>query len=353
MSQTNSRNHSFDLLRGLAALGIVVFHVLGPYFSSLRSLYFFVDFFFVLSGYVLSSAVDVRTWESARQFTKHRAMRVFPMAVSALIFSEALRILPLLMHKSVDTGDVSNIWKEFLNFVVAVTLLQIFSHSSQLLLFPLWSLSAEWLVNLTAVLFRKVVGEKQLHIFIFLGSVFFATGLFTNLVSSPSDWAINIGRCMLGFGTGQLIYGIKKISWSKNTSRSLFISAVVSTLAYYLVLNKIGIKALILAPVIFGFVVWVFSIRELNVKKKKIIKLSQFSGRYSYGIYVWHIPALGVTDILLNRVPMSARKGYFLNIFELIGTLVISLLFTNIIHNYIEKRFFSLDGLNSLRLEKK
>ena len=76
-----------DALRGIAAIIVVTFHLTEPlgtgHFDILVNHgYLAVDFFFLLSGFVISYAYDDR-WEkmSMKQFFKRRLIRLQPMVI--------------------------------------------------------------------------------------------------------------------------------------------------------------------------------------------------------------------------------------------------------------------------------
>ena len=81
------RYEILDGLRGVAALIVVAFHLFETYsggqaFQILNHGYLAVDFFFVLSGFVIGYAYDDR-WNrmTIRDFFKRRLIRLHPMVV--------------------------------------------------------------------------------------------------------------------------------------------------------------------------------------------------------------------------------------------------------------------------------
>src|SRR5574344_191338 len=102
MDKTNTylaskpRYEILDGLRGVAALIVVAFHLFETYSPdpSLQILnhgYLAVDFFFVLSGFVICYAYDDR-WDrmSIGNFFKRRLIRLHPMLIFGTIFGACL-----------------------------------------------------------------------------------------------------------------------------------------------------------------------------------------------------------------------------------------------------------------------
>jgi peptidoglycan/LPS O-acetylase OafA/YrhL len=81
------RYEILDGLRGVAALIVVAFHLFETYSNGVQSQilnhgYLAVDFFFVLSGFVIGYAYDDR-WNkmSLSNFFKRRLIRLHPMVI--------------------------------------------------------------------------------------------------------------------------------------------------------------------------------------------------------------------------------------------------------------------------------
>ena len=93
---TQTSQHRFLLLdgmRGVAALGVLAFHVTvsaSQDFQQLASLYLFVDFFFVLSGFVLWPSMPHSGKQLGRAsavFITKRIFRFWPLAVTSLLLA--------------------------------------------------------------------------------------------------------------------------------------------------------------------------------------------------------------------------------------------------------------------------
>lgn len=85
-----------DGLRGVAALMVIAFHLFEAHAASrfeqiINHGYLAVDFFFVLSGFVIGYAYDDR-WGamSASEFFKRRLIRLHPMIIVAMLIGAAM-----------------------------------------------------------------------------------------------------------------------------------------------------------------------------------------------------------------------------------------------------------------------
>lgn len=94
--ESKPRYEILDGLRGVAALMVVAFHLLetyskGPAEQIINHGYLAVDFFFVLSGFVIGYAYDDRWGKmSVGTFFKRRLVRLHPMVVAGTLIGAAL-----------------------------------------------------------------------------------------------------------------------------------------------------------------------------------------------------------------------------------------------------------------------
>ena len=93
---SKTRYEILDGLRGVAALMVVLFHIFetyskGPAYQIINHGYLAVDFFFVLSGFVVGYAYDDR-WDKMTTwgFFKRRLTRLHPMVIAGTLVGAAL-----------------------------------------------------------------------------------------------------------------------------------------------------------------------------------------------------------------------------------------------------------------------
>lgn len=171
---------TLDGLRGIAALAVVTRHApayfatrsiyvgmaassVGPFFES----YLAVDFFFVLSGFVLANAYGQRFCEglTAGQFITLRFIRLYPLYLLALAVSA------LLSWRQLVHGDIAF----FKNLSTALLFLPAPSLHPTALLFPLnvpaWSLFFELLANLSFALLGVRLTNIKLFVIVSLAGL--------------------------------------------------------------------------------------------------------------------------------------------------------------------------------------
>jgi peptidoglycan/LPS O-acetylase OafA/YrhL len=292
-----------DGMRGLAALGVLSFHVVvDSYYEQLDSLYLLVDFFFVLSGFVLFPSMPSTTkrmGKSVGVFVLKRVFRFWPLVIAALLVSLAIieiEVAYLRRNGGFDVpygsflGKGSNAYWEAT--IAAFLLLQIVVSAAISINAPLWSLSAEWFANVIAAPLTAIKWGLGIIAVIVVGYVMLAYGLSTDQkwikdVGPIRGWEA-LGRAMLGFGLGLLLrkYLPQLSRW--RTWWMLLISIAGLVVLYYLPQN-IGYAACYVAAPIFAL--FILQLTKYRVSATSILgRFLAFLGAYSFGIYVFHFP---------------------------------------------------------------
>ena len=317
-----------DGLRGVAAMIVVAFHLFETYSSGpsdqiLNHGYLAVDFFFVLSGFVIGYAYDDRwTRMSTWNFFKRRLIRLQPMVVLGTLigafwfyFSAApafglvmqtpwwklllVMILGCIMFPTPPSMDIRG-WQEINSL-----------NGAQ------WSLLWEYVANILYALFVRRFGQVALTVFVCL-SAFLTVDIAMNLdvtgLLAVRDYArytviggfgltpdqvyIGIGRLLYPFFAGLLLYRLGK--WRINLPHGgmLWCSLAV---AATLVVPHIGdtgrewLNGLYCAIVIlFVYPAIVAAGAGSPLKGRRTTAVCKFLGMISYPLYITHYPMIYV-----------------------------------------------------------
>jgi len=143
------RYHALDAMRGIAALAVVVFHIGDDLHQRLfPHAYLAVDFFFMLSGFVLARAYEkrLRTSLSAARFLEMRLIRLYPLFALGVLLGTARivsRVMDAVPHSMTTMGAM---------VAFAMNLLMLPAPTSPDVLFPFdvpaWSLFLEIVINI-------------------------------------------------------------------------------------------------------------------------------------------------------------------------------------------------------------
>ena len=178
MLERDRRNfHTLDALRGVAAIFIVMFHYEGMFCNAYDGYaagdgYLAVDFFFALSGFVISHAYAKRLNVGLKSttFTKIRLIRLYPLHFVGSVFGVVSLFLSLdsfgLLSSSTPALQVS-IVAQFLMLPSWPMLSSSFFMLNQ----PTWSLFFELIINVFLALFWRHVSNVRILIVILVAAV--------------------------------------------------------------------------------------------------------------------------------------------------------------------------------------
>jgi len=184
-ADTKPHYNILDGLRGIAALTVVCFHIFEAYATShvdqeINHGYLAVDFFFILSGFVVGYAYDDR-WNTmtVKNFIKRRFIRLHPMVVAGAVIGAIM-----FYFQGCATWDVSKVSAPRLfvaTFINACLIPATPSHEVRGVgeMFPLngpsWSLFFEYLGTILYALFIRKLPTKALSILVLLAGCGLAT----------------------------------------------------------------------------------------------------------------------------------------------------------------------------------
>ena len=335
-----------DGLRGVAALMVVVFHTFEAYADSNRFKqivnhgYLAVDFFFLLSGFVVAYAYDDR-WGRMTQwdFYKRRLIRLQPMVIMGSIIGAALFYLQSCpMFPLVATTPL---WKTLLFMVIGFTLIPVLPsvdirgwQEMHPLDGPAWSLFFEYIANiLYAVGFRKL-SNKALGLFVLLSA-----GLLIHLtVFGPrgdviGGWSVDREQLHIGFArllypffAGMLLMRLGKRIHVKRAFAlcSLLIVAILASPRIggpnHIWMNGLYESFCIIA--LFPLIVAMGAGNSTTEGFPK--RLCKFLGEISYPMYITHYPLIYVYTAWVTRNKIPAAQGAVVGLLLLVASVTMA-----------------------------
>ncbi len=320
-----------DGLRGVAALTVVIFHTCeanngGSRFRQIINHgYLAVDFFFLLSGFVVAYAYDDR-WPRMTQwdFYKRRLIRLQPMVIMGNLIGAALFYLgrshtfPLIA--------TTPVWKMLLVMLLGFTLLPL-TPSMDIrgwdemhpLDGPAWSLFFEYIANILYAVGIRKLPKAALSVFVLLSAVL----LFYVAVLGEGDviggWAVNQKELTIGFGRllypffgGMLLMRLgKRIHLRHAFIVCSILLVVVLSLPRFGGHDHLWINGLYeFAVIALIFPLIVATGAGDSVTGKLATHLCKFSGAISYPLYITHYPLIYIYTAWVvdnPRLPVSER----------------------------------------------
>jgi peptidoglycan/LPS O-acetylase OafA/YrhL len=340
-AQTSQSNRYLwlDLFRGAAAMGVLSFHVVVNHRPQLNGLYVLVDFFFVLSGFVLWPAMPHHGEKFARssgRFIVKRLLRLWPMLVAVLVISN---VIYLITHYATHEWrwDPNRHWGYLM---AALFFLQTVVSTSMFMVVPLWSLSAELFANLFYLPLTIFKSNKGIWYGVAAGYLAFNIGLTMDQgwigFIGPIRGFEAIGRALIGFGLGLLI---RKNMERLAKFRNLTLLLIAGYGAWWSLFSDqtYGYNNGYFVGIIFALFILQVSKYSLS-SESRLGKFAAFLGSYSYGIYGFHQVMIDMTSHMI-KTPSSFKVDhvwliYFIEKCSLVSFFAI--LATFIVHRVFE-----------------
>ena len=334
-----------DGLRGVAALMVLWYHVFegfafakGSVIETFNHGHLGVDFFFLLSGFVISYAYDDR-WFNGKSlksndksstdkkltiwsFFKRRLIRLHPM----LVMGAFIGLICFFIQGGVKwDGSSTPLHWTLIAFVLTLFFIPAYPGASYDIrgnaeMFPLngpsWSLFFEYIGNILYALFIRKLSNKM------LGLLVGATGIlwiwFVAFDISGYDmigigWTLDavnffggLLRMMFPFTLGMLmarnfrqkskVKGHKTLFTKNIFWISIIILFALFSVPYFPKTSTIsvnGIYELACIMIVFPLIVWIAASSD-SAQSKFTLKLSKFLGDLSYPLYIVHYPVMYV-----------------------------------------------------------
>lgn len=312
----NSKPHYLllDGLRGVAALMVLWFHVFEGYASSPMDQWFnhgylAVDFFFMLSGFVVAYAYDDR-WQSMSmgEFFKRRLIRLHPMVV----FGVVLGIVTFCVQGTVRwDGEQVQVWSIAACALLALFMIPVLPGAHADVrgngeMFPLngptWSLFFEYVANIMYAFWVRKLSTKALKLLVLLLGVLlvgFCVGNFSGFGHIGVGWTLadnnlpgGLIRVMFPFTMGLLLsrcfrpVKIRGAFWICSLLLGLLLAVPHLGDEQSFWLN--GLYDAFCVAVAFPLIVWLGASEKSTDGGSS--RLCRFLGDISYPVYVIHYP---------------------------------------------------------------
>ena len=288
-------------MRGLAALVIVVFHFMEIIIADFSKIYIAhgflaVDFFFVLSGFVIAYAYDNRIAEmKLKTFVKLRLIRLQPLVVIGSI----LGLLTFLFDPYSNLYSVYGFRGTAMLFITSVFMIPYPVVSERYFnLFnlnaPSWSLFWEYIANLAyaTILFRA--NRKVLTTLALIGAaaLFFIGWQYGNLLGGWSGGTFfhGLARISFSFSMGMLVH---RSGWIIKNKLGLLGMCGLLMLAFLTPYNEQWNWLVEPLIVVFYFPLLVSLGAGANLSSK-LHKINKISGDISYPLYMTHYPFMWI-----------------------------------------------------------
>ncbi|MCM1566037.1 MAG: acyltransferase [Dehalobacter sp.] len=356
-----------DGLRGVAALMVIWYHLFEAFATSpvdqqFNHGYLAVDFFFILSGFVIGYAYDDRWGKmTGRDFFRRRLIRLQPMVIMGAV----LGTITFLMAGS-EMWDGTQVP---LSMVMLALLLHLFlipalpGAGAEVRgngeMFPLngpsWSLFFEYIGNILYALFLRRLSTRALQVLVALTAVALATfaiGNFSGFGHLGVGWTLadnnltgGFLRLLFAFSAGLLM---SRIFRPVRVRGAFWISglAIVVLLSMPYIGNgeapwMNGIYDALCTIVLFPLLVWLGA--SGLTTDKATTRVCRFFGDISYPLYMVHYPFMYLFYAWVWKNELSFAQAWPVALALLFGIIVLAWLVLKLydepLRKYLSKRF--------------
>jgi len=352
-----------DGLRGVFSLMVVMYHYPAEYIPEVIKTSFiveksdlFVDFFFVLSGFVITYNYHnhINTGRELWIFMKKRFIRLYPLLLytTLICFSVFLGSKLFFPQYVKNPGGFGPIINDTINTLLFMNSTPVFSDRFGMN-YPSWSISAEMIAYLFFGIVTLIAAKQRKGFFlgasIVLGMAFLS---FKALGGMQGNY--NFVRGIISFNIGYFVWAFsqKDRKFSDAWEIVLFVLFLGSLFVANALKEEVpnAIYEAIAIPLSFGTFIYVLVHTHGVISKLMDTKPFQFLGKISYSVYLNH-------SIILLLIPKAMFALLKLPENPVIETGVAALIiggvvaYSNITYEIIEKR--GGDILKGLMLQRR
>ena len=354
-ADTKPHYELLDGLRGVAALLVLVYHIFegfafaesvngegGGLITTLNHGHIAVDFFFILSGFVISYAYDERWGRmSIGGFFKRRLIRLQPMLVMGAVLGALSFLVSGCERWDGTTTPVSWVMVALLLTMCMIPSVQgarsdvrgfneMFSLNG-----PAWSLFFEYIGNIFYALFIRHLSTKMLKVLVALLAalhVCFFVGNVSEYNSVGVGWTLDtlnfwggMLRMMFPFTVGMLLARTFK---PRKVKGAFWICSLMLVAAFAVPYvgdaDDVSLNSLyevFCIAVVYPFIVWLGACGSSENKVTE--KTNKFLGEISYPIYIIHYPMMYLFYMWIMK---NKYYGFEDTIFVPIALIILSML---------------------------
>ena len=290
------RYETLDGWRGLAALAIAFYHF--PVAHSFRemagwkNLEFFVDFFFVLSGFVICHAWGQRlaSLPDARTFMLRRFWRVWPLHFAVLFVFFALELAEWGAWRAVglSLGEAPFSGPSSLPALLSnIVLVQSFNlHGTTTWNGPAWSISVEFWTYLVFAAVMLLFRGKAWALALVAAAGAIMVALWSPIwLFATHDYGMP--RALYGFFVGALVYRLLETRGEGGRAGTMLELAALGAMILWMASTGMNVTSMF-APIVFAGLVVVFARGGGVVSAVLLSRPVQALGLWSYSIYLVH-----------------------------------------------------------------
>ena len=319
----------------------------------IRESWSFVDFFFVLSGYVIVfNYKNINNIDYLWIYIKKRFIRLYPLLFfSTIVFFSFSFVSNLFLSQYVsDPKEIKTLLIETCNSLFLLNSTPVFGDVIGMN-YPSWSVSSEFISYLVFGVLSLYFVCKRYYMSLIVIFISFILLSYIEYNSIFGDWRFLRG--LIGFNTGVCIYYLSIRKFNINNNIEYFIPILIISYFYFFYSYDFEYKIildLILRPLMFGLVILILLKTNNFISKILDTKPLKFLGKISYSIYLNHAIIIIIIPRICFKI-LEVSQNIFTEIFVFISCSILTVLYSYLTYKYIE--LGSSNYLKNIFLNKK
>ncbi|PVD52030.1 hypothetical protein DC498_11615 [Terrimonas sp.] len=316
-----------------------------------------VDFFFVLSGFLITmlllKEIEKTGRVNVRKFYMRRILRIWPLYYLIILISYFIvPHLSIFYIQGYTEGLNENFWGKFLFSLFFIPNVALAFFESIPYAAPLWSVGVEEQFYVFWPFLLSTFNRKIRSILIFI-VVFVAAKVIFILINKmfhlDAEIAVKIKNLLVGIrmecmgigGLGAyLIYRNHKVGCLIKSNILLLVAIILLPLVFLFAKNLFELHH------IFFSLLFLVIIANGAVNKSTPIKLENkfffMMGNISYGLYLWHSLCIGLIINALRANPSFLNNLFLFNLLLYVGVFGFSILVAWISYTFFETPFLRM-----------
>ncbi|HYC53406.1 MAG TPA: acyltransferase [Candidatus Binatia bacterium] len=363
------RFRALDAWRGICASMIALLHFCIQEWpvpcqwcaaSLVTSSWLFVDFFFVLSGFVIGHAYGDRlvSAESLRIFALRRFGRLWPLHAATLAAVVAVRVLAPVLTTGAAAALPASGRQSLTSLGLDLVLVRPLGFGIDPAYhldwnYPSWSIGVElWVCLLFALLCMLVRRRILLHALETFLIAACAALLYAALGVMDATDDYGFLRCLYGFLTGRLLYELFRRCGPPSAALATALETAVVAAVVVFVAWSDRSPWTIGAPLLFAAAIFVFAHESGAISRALVHPFPQRLGELSYSIYMVHVAVyevmlrLGMPGLrwLGRQLSLGIAPAPWLGVLELVVATTAVLAASSVTYRWIEqpgRRYFN------------
>jgi peptidoglycan/LPS O-acetylase OafA/YrhL len=349
------RIEKLDSLRGVFSIMVVLHHFDQAFMPDwfyqnflIRQANFFVDFFFVLSGYIIARKYEgIKTRTDFTVYLKKRFIRLLPLLYYTttlyLIIQLVFNIFfPYLLSTQESISTLLFAYLDtitFLNSTVVFNALYTSNVGNMGMNFPSWSISAELIIyiffgTIIYFSFKYKWNRNQLFIFALIAAITFCA------IKQQFNFTDNFGyvRGLISFILGYFVWNYTNTQTKWMANISIIVPPLIIAALYFLHQYEgylYQMMALIIIPSVFAIAILLIIQSDGLLTNLLTTKPLLFLGKLSYSIYLNQILVITIVPHFLFQI-FELQSTAFIQMLVLVCTFVVLILYSILTNQFIE-----------------